>query len=74
MPYEKGDSLSKVHGASKYKGKAKSAFIAAFNSCFEKGGEESRCYAIAHHAAQGAGGPGPMDGDGMVEGAHHDDE
>jgi cation transport regulator len=56
MPYGSKDSLSKVHGASKYKGKSKRAFIAAFNSCYEKKGtEESRCYAIAHHAAQGAG-------------------
>lgn len=55
VPYEQGDSLSRVHGAGKYKGKQKRAFIAAFDSCFKQGHEESRCYAIAHHAAQGAG-------------------
>jgi hypothetical protein len=75
MPYSAGDTLSRVHGASKYKGKQKRAFIAAFNRCYAKGTEESRCYAIAHHAAQGAGkGKGRgMDGDGLAEGKHHDD-
>lgn len=56
MPYEQGDSLAKVHGASKYTGKSKRAFIHAFNSCHKTGAEESRCFRIAHHAAQQAGG------------------
>lgn len=55
MPYQQGDSLSKVHGASKYKGKQKRAFIHAFNACYKTGSEEARCYKIAHKAAQGAG-------------------
>jgi len=58
MPYQQGDSLKKVKGADKYGGKSKRAFIHAFNACYEKGGEESRCFAIGHHAAQQAGGKG----------------
>lgn len=62
MPYALGDSLSRVHGADKYKGAQKRAFIHAFNQCYEKTGhEESRCYRIAHTAAKQAGGNGKAD-------------
>lgn len=55
MPYAIGDKLTNIHGASKYSGNAKRAFIHAFNSCHEKGGEEARCYKIGHFAAKQAG-------------------
>lgn len=50
------DTPVKAAGASKYKGKQLRAFKHAFNSCYEKGHEESRCFKIAHHAAKGAKG------------------
>jgi hypothetical protein len=74
MPYEKGDSLASVRGADTYKGKQKSAFISAFNSCYESGGEESRCYAIAHHAAQSAGGKADEETDDESEMTERDDD
>jgi hypothetical protein len=54
MPYGPGDTV-KSAGAKKYKGKQMRAFKSAFNSCYEKGHEESRCFKIAHHAAKNAG-------------------
>jgi hypothetical protein len=55
MPYAMDDKLSKIRGASKYSGNAKRAFIHAFNSCYQKGGEDARCYKIGHAAAKQAG-------------------
>lgn len=52
MPYGPKDPLPA--SARRYTGKAARAFKAAFNACHAKAGnEESRCFAIAHHAAQG---------------------
>lgn len=52
MPYGPNDKLPA--SAKAYKGKQARAFKAAFNACYEKGGEEARCFKIAHHAAKGA--------------------
>ena len=53
MPYEPNATLKNVAGAGKLRGKAKRAFIAAFNSCFQGSGtEEARCYKIAWAAAK----------------------
>lgn len=53
MPYTSTSELPKAQ-TDQYSGHQKSAFRKAFNNCYNTGGGESKCFAIAHSAAQNA--------------------
>jgi len=55
MPYAEIADLPEAQTA-KYDRHQKEAFLKAFNSAFQEyGGDESRAFAVAHHAAKMAG-------------------
>lgn len=55
MPYKTISDLPKAQ-VDQYTEHQKKAFLEAFNNaCKEYGNEESRAFAVAHHAAQQAG-------------------
>jgi cation transport regulator len=55
MPYKDIADLPKAQ-VDQYDGHQKEAFLKAFNSAYKQyGHDESRAFAVAHHAAQQAG-------------------
>jgi len=55
MPYSDIEDLPAAQTA-KYDRHQKEAFLKAFNSAYQEyGGDESRAFAVAHHAAKMAG-------------------
>lgn len=57
MPYSNTKQLKDVKGIEKYTKHGKTAFMKAFNSCeenLEDDENESKCFAIGHHAAKQA--------------------
>lgn len=55
MPYQKLSDLPEAQ-VDQYSHHQKRAFLEAFNSAFEQyDGDESRAFAVAHHAAKQAG-------------------
>ena len=55
MPYNSVADLPKTQ-TDQYNAHQKEAFLKAFNSAYEQyGHDESRAFAVAHHAAQQAG-------------------
>lgn len=53
MPYKRVSELPKDQ-TNQYSTHQKHAFMAAFNRCHAQGGDEEKCFAIAHHAAKQA--------------------
>jgi cation transport regulator len=55
MPYRSVSDLPKAQ-TDQYSAHQKEAFLKAFNNAYEEyGGDESRAFAVAHHAAKQAG-------------------
>ena len=55
MPYRSVSDLPKAQ-TDQYSAHQKEAFLKAFNNAYEEyGGDESRAFAVAHHAARQAG-------------------
>jgi len=55
MPYRSVSDLPKAQ-TDQYSAHQKDAFLKAFNNAYEEyGGDESRAFAVAHHAAKQAG-------------------
>ena len=58
MPYHTIADLRKAQ-TDQYSAHQKEAFLKAFNNAYEEyGHDESRAFAVAHHAAKQAGGKG----------------
>ena len=56
MPYKKISDLPEAQ-VDQYDHHQKEAFLKAFNNAYDEyGGDESRAFAVAHHAAKQAGG------------------
>lgn len=61
MPYKSISELPQAQ-VQKYTQHQKKAFLEAFNNAYrEYDGDESRAFAVAHHAAQQAGGKARKD-------------
>jgi len=54
MPYRSVADLPKAQ-VNQYSGHQQSAFRKAFNSCYDAGNAEGKCFRIAHSAAKRAG-------------------
>jgi len=52
MPFNSIDDAIKKHpNLKKYSAKAQRAWLSAINSCFDSGGDDSKCFPIAYSAA-----------------------
>ncbi len=52
MPWDSVEEAEKANkGLAKYSAKAKRGWLSSFNSCYEKGGGDSKCFAIAYSVA-----------------------